>query len=105
MKNDSAFFAGRIALMPEPKRWDEVLAKLNKLYNDDHISIEIFSQIKCPALIMSGDKDSYHSIEDVVNLAKAITGAHLSIIPGCHHVVFYCNFPAVWEAINPFFKL
>ncbi len=102
MKNDSAFFSGRIALMPEPQRWNEALSKLSKLYNEDYMSTETFSKIKCPVLVMSGDKDAYHSIEDVVKCAKAISNAQLSIIPGCHHVVFYCNFPAVWEAINPF---
>jgi hypothetical protein len=31
-----------------------------------------------------------------------IANARLSIIPGCDHVVLYCNFPAVWESIKPF---
>lgn len=105
MKNDSAFFTGRVKLMPEPQRWNEALSKLSKLYNEDYISTETFSKIRCPVLVMSGDKDAYHSIEDVVKCVKAIPNAQLSIIPGCHHVVFNCNFPAVWEAINPFLKL
>jgi pimeloyl-ACP methyl ester carboxylesterase len=73
MKNDSAFFSGRIALMPEPQRWNEALSKLSKLYNEDYMSTETFSKIKCPVLVMSGDKDAYHSIEDVVKCAKAIS--------------------------------
>lgn len=102
MKYDSAFFAGRLALMPEPKRWKECLAKLNRLYNDDYMSTETFSKIKCPVLVMSGDRDEYNSLEAVVKCAKAIPGARLSVIPGCHHVVFFCNFPAVWESVKPF---
>jgi pimeloyl-ACP methyl ester carboxylesterase len=102
MKADSAFFTSRLALMPEPERWNDALAKLSKLYNEDYMSTETFSKIKCPVLVMSGDQDSYHSIEDVTRCAKAIPNAQLSIIPGCHHVVFFCNFPAVWESINPF---
>jgi pimeloyl-ACP methyl ester carboxylesterase len=102
MKSDSAFFVSRLALMPEPQRWREDLAKMTKLYNEDYMSTETFAKIKCPVLIMAGDKDDYSKTEDVVKCAKAIPNAHLSIIPGCHHVVFFCNFPAVWEAINPF---
>lgn len=102
MKYDSVFFSNRLKLMPEPGRWAECLGKLNKMYNDDPISIEVFQKIKCPVLIMSGDRDDYNPLEKVLSCAKAIPGSELSIIPGCHHVVFFCNFPAVWESIKPF---
>jgi pimeloyl-ACP methyl ester carboxylesterase len=102
MKSDSAFFAGRLALMPEPNRWAEDLDMMSKLYNEDFISTETFSRIKCPTLIMAGDKDDYNSIESIVNCKKAIPNAQLSIIAGCWHVVFFCNFPAVWDTIEPF---
>jgi pimeloyl-ACP methyl ester carboxylesterase len=104
MKYDSAFFKTRLSLMPEPNRWREILTKLNKMYNEDHTSTETFTKIKCPTLVMSGDRDDYLSPEAVVSCARAIPNAQLSIIPNCHHVVFFCNFPAVWEAINPFLK-
>ena len=102
MKYDSIFFSNRLKLMPEPGRWAECLAKLNKMYNEDPISKETFEKIKCPVLVMSGDRDTYNSLEKVVSCAKAIAGSELSIIPGCHHVVFFCNFPAVWESTKPF---
>jgi pimeloyl-ACP methyl ester carboxylesterase len=104
MKSDSAFFSGRLALMPEPGRWKESLAMLTNLYNEDYISTETFEKIKCPVLVMSGDRDEYSSIEAVTKCARSIKGAQLSVIPGCHHVVFYCNFPAVWESLKPFLK-
>ena len=102
MKYDSSFFSNRLKLMPEPNRWSECLLKLNKLYNEDYMSKETFEKIKCPVLVMSGDRDAYTSIEKVIGCAKAISGSQLSIIPGCHHVVFFCNFPAVWESVKPF---
>jgi len=102
MKSDSVFFAGRVALMPEPKRWREELVMINKMYDEDFVSIETFEKIKCPTLIMAGDRDDYNATENVVKCAKSIPGAQLSIIPGCHHVVFFCNFPAVWDSITPF---
>jgi pimeloyl-ACP methyl ester carboxylesterase len=102
MKADSAFFASRRALMPEPERWREDLAKMNKMYNEDSVSMETFKKIACPALVMVGDRDDYIATEDAVRCAKAIRNAELSVIAGCHHVVFFCNFPAVWESIRPF---
>ncbi len=104
MKTDSAFFASRLQQMPEPKRWNEILGKLSKLYNEDYMSAETFSKIKCPVLVMSGDRDRYHTTENVVKCARAIPNAQLAIIPGCSHVVFFCNFPAVWEAMTPFLR-
>jgi len=102
MKSDSAFFAGRVALMPEPKRWGEELTMVSKMYNEDFLSTETFEKIKCPTLVMAGDRDDYNKTEDIVRCAKSIHNAQLSIIPGCHHVVFFCNFPAVWDSIAPF---
>src|SRR5687768_473125 len=104
MKSSSSFFEKRLALMPEPKRWNESLSKLNKLYNEDYVSTETFEKIKCPVLVLNGDRDDYQTLENVVKCTKAIPHSQLSIIPGCHHVVFFCNFPAVWEAMLPFLK-
>jgi pimeloyl-ACP methyl ester carboxylesterase len=104
MKQDSSFFASRLALMAEPNRWPEVLSKLNKLYNDDNIGTETFSKIKCPVLVMTGDRDQYNKLEEVLRCARDINKVQLSVIPGCAHVVFFCNFPAVLDAILPFLK-
>lgn len=104
MKYDSAFFKSRLALMPEPERWKEILTKLSKMYNEDPTSTETFRKIKCPTLVIGGDRDDYMAPEAMVSCAKAIPNSQLSIIPGCSHVVFFCNFPAVREAIGPFLK-
>lgn len=102
MRSDSAFFASRLSLMPEPNRWSESLIMLNAMYNKDFVSNETFQKIICPTLIMAGDSDEYSSTDDFLLCKKLIANAQLSIIAGCGHVVFYCNFPAVWAAINPF---
>lgn len=99
------FFEKKLAIMPEPKRWAESLGYMNKLYNEDLMSIETFSKIQCPTLVMAGDRDDGHPVEQVTVVARNIKGSQLSIIPGCPHVVFYCNFPALWEAIKPFVNI
>ncbi|HEX2535821.1 MAG TPA: alpha/beta hydrolase [Chitinophagaceae bacterium] len=105
LKNSGGFFQQRLALMPEPDQWNDILSRLNKLYNEDFMSTETFSLIRCPTLVLSGDRDDYQPVESVLRCARAIPQSRLSIIPGCSHVVFYCNFPAVWEAMRPFLAL
>jgi pimeloyl-ACP methyl ester carboxylesterase len=97
-----AFAESRLKLMPEPQRWDECLLMLSYLYNRSVLSRETFEKIQCPVLVMNGDNDAYHSVASALDCVKWIPRHQLSVIPGCHHVVLYCNFPAVWEAIKPF---
>ena len=104
MKANPELFKSRLALMPEPDRWRENLNMLNKMYNEDFISTETFEKIKCPTLIMAGDKDMGRPTEDFVKCRNAIASSQLAIIPGCGHVVFYCNFPMVWEGVQVFLK-
>lgn len=99
------YFESRLKIMPQPERWNECLGYLNKLYNDEVLSTETFSKIKCPALVMGGDRDGGHPIEGLTTAHREIKGSQLSIIPNCGHVVFYCNFPSLWEAIKPFLGL
>ena len=98
------YFESRLALMPEPKRWGECLSRINKLYNEDYVSKETFEKIKCPVLVMGGDRDGGHSAEDLVKASKMIAKSSLAIIGGCSHVVFYCNFSAVWDNVDFFLK-
>ncbi|MFC2084675.1 alpha/beta fold hydrolase [Bacteroidota bacterium] len=102
MKSDSAYFAKRVANMPEPKRWNESLKMLNDLYNNSFVSKETFEKIKYPVLVMSGDGDQFGNLESFLSAHKSLSDSRLAIIPGCGHVVFYCNFPAVWESIKTF---
>jgi len=104
MKSDSAFFAGRLKLMPEPQRWNESLAMLTVMYNTDYMSKESFEKIQCPVLLMNGDRDGYSSLDEFIQCAKYIPDARVALIPGCHHVIFFCNFPAVWASLQPFLK-
>ncbi len=102
MKSDSAFFSGRLKLMPEPNRWQESLTRLNTMYNDDFMSKETFEKILCPVLLMNGDRDGYSTIDEFIQCAKYIRNNRIALIPGCHHVIFFCNFPAVWACVEPF---
>jgi pimeloyl-ACP methyl ester carboxylesterase len=41
------------------------LNKLNALYNNEYMSEETLSKIKCPALVMAGDRDDYIPVAQV----------------------------------------
>lgn len=102
MRSSGDYFKGLKKLMPEPQRWNECLRMLNDLYNNEVVSKETFEKIKCPVLVMAGDRDNHSNVEKVVGSYKQIPKATLSIIPGCGHVIFYCNFSAVWESMKGF---
>ena len=104
LKNYPDLFKGRVALMPEPDRWHESLTNANRMYNEDFVSTETFSKIKCPVLVMGGDRDEYTQVEAMVKCARTLKDAGRSIIPGCSHVVFFCDFPAVWAPIQSFIE-
>ena len=104
MAQSGGFFESRKQLMPEPDRWDECLQYLNHLYNEDEISEETLAKIKCPVLLMNGENDEYASIDEFVQAHKYIPKSNLSIIPGCGHVIFFCNFEAVWASMVNFIK-
>lgn len=97
-----ALFESRKALMPQPERWGQCLTWLNHLYNDQVLSKETFTKIKCPVLVMTGEKDQYHTVASVTSVSKMIPGSKLSVIEACGHVVLSCNSSAVWESIKPF---
>lgn len=102
LENYGDFFKERVASMPEPNRWNESLLMLNDLYNNSYVSEETFKKISCPVLIMSGDGDEYSDPQECLQAHLFLSDSHLSIIPGCGHVILYCNFPAVWESMKIF---
>jgi len=104
MKEAGDYFKKRLAAMPEPDRWDESLQWLNALYEHEVVSTDVFSRIACPVLLMAGDKDQYSNPETLLKAHDALKESHLSLIPGCGHVVFYCNWNAVWAVVEPFLK-
>ncbi|MDW3192089.1 MAG: alpha/beta hydrolase [Cytophagales bacterium] len=105
MNDTPDYFQKRLNNMPEPDRWGECLDMLNDLYDTSIISEETFSKIKCPVLIMSGESDGYSSPESCLAAHRYIPNSQLSIIPNCGHVIFFCNFPAVWESMQPFLNI
>jgi pimeloyl-ACP methyl ester carboxylesterase len=103
MAESGNYFRGRVEAMPEPDRWDESLQWLNALYESEVITEETFKKISAPTLLLAGEYDQYSNPQRILDASSMIKNSNLSIIPGCGHVVFYCNWNAVWAAVDPFF--
>jgi pimeloyl-ACP methyl ester carboxylesterase len=101
---DSAYFNYQLTLMPEPNRYDEALATMNKVYNSVNVGKETFSAIHCPVLLLAGELDQNAPLKTVIAAYEMIPHAQLGIVPNAPHPVFLVNFAAVWASIIPFLK-
>lgn len=101
---DKAYWEQQMRLMPEPGRLEEFLAKQSDFYNHLIAGKELFSSIKCPVLVMAGERDQNAHLSSVISAYYMLPNSQLAIIPNTTHTVFLENFPAVWDCIVPFLK-
>jgi len=101
---DSLYWKQQMALMPEPQKMDSYLANLSDFYSHLTVSKKLFNAIKCPVLLVAGERDLNAPLPTVLNAYNMISNSQLSIIPNAGHVVFIGNFEAVWASIIPFIK-
>jgi pimeloyl-ACP methyl ester carboxylesterase len=99
---DTVYWKQQLKLMPEPNRIEEVFQQVGNCYNKLTVGKDLLGSIKCPVLVMAGDRDQGNSVEHVVSAARLIPNSQISIIPNGTHPVFNENFKAVWSSIVPF---
>lgn len=99
---DTVYWKQQLKLMPEPNRIEEVFKQVSNCYNKLTVGKDLLGIIKCPVLVMAGDRDQGNSVEHVVSAARLIPNSQISIIPNGTHPVFNENFKAVWSSIVPF---
>jgi pimeloyl-ACP methyl ester carboxylesterase len=104
MELDKPFFEQQLKLMPEPDRIEDLFAGVANCYNNVIVSKDLLSSIKCPVLVMAGDRDDGNPVERVVSAARFIPKHQISIIPNTTHECFTENFKAAWASIVPFLK-
>ncbi|MCC6726440.1 MAG: alpha/beta hydrolase [Saprospiraceae bacterium] len=101
---DSAFIAQHLRLNPEPDRLEEMFAGVCACYNKVTVGKEMLSSIKCPVLVMAGDRDGGNPVERVVSAARHIPRHQISIISNTGHGCFLENWQAVWASVMPFLR-
>ncbi len=99
---DPLYWNQQVALMPEPERIEEYWTKLAQFYNTMTASKELFASIRCPVLVVSGDRDQNAPLATIMAACQMIRASQLCIVPNAGHTVFLENFPAVWASITPF---
>jgi pimeloyl-ACP methyl ester carboxylesterase len=104
MEMDKAFWEQQLKLMPEPDRIADVFTQVANCYNNVTVSKDLLSAIKCPVLVMAGDRDDGNPVERVVSAARFIPKHQISIISNTGHGCFLENFEAAWASIAPFLK-
>ena len=90
-------------LAPEPHRIQEFLNDYMHFWHTTNIGEELFSQIKCPVLLISGDEDDHAPIRTVLEAHQMLANSRLCIIPKAWHTCFLDNFDLTMLAIRQFF--
>ena len=101
---DKPFWEQQLKLMPEPNRLEDLFTQVANCYNNVTVSRDLLISIKCPVLVMAGDKDGGNPVERVVSAARFIPNHQISIIPNTGHGCHNDNFEATWASIVPFLK-
>ncbi len=102
---DKVYWEQQLQLMPDPDRLEEMFVQVSNCYSKATVGKVLLGTIKCPVLVLAGDRDQGNTVEHVINAARMIPKHQISIIPNTTHTVFLENFPAVWASIVPFLKL
>lgn len=103
-KLDPVFMKNQMLLMPEPDRLQQYWVDFLDMFNNTKVSKELLGSIKCPVLLISGEKDANAPLLTVISAYKMIPDANLAIIQDAPHQVFITNFQAVWANIVPFLE-
>ncbi|MBL7767687.1 MAG: alpha/beta hydrolase [Flavipsychrobacter sp.] len=82
----------RKKLMPKPNSYNELIQKLKDAWLQPVYVEEVkLKEVKCPVLIVGGDRDEYMAVESFVRIQQLIPASQLAILPNCNHVglLFY----------------
>ncbi|MBQ9478502.1 MAG: alpha/beta hydrolase [Selenomonadaceae bacterium] len=101
---DAEFIAQQQALMPEPDRWREMLHMYEDMWNATVVSKELLSKVKCPVLLVNGERDQNSPMLTALAAYYELPDAQLSIIPNAPHQCQVTHFDAVWAVVEPFIE-
>jgi pimeloyl-ACP methyl ester carboxylesterase len=91
-------------IAPDPKHWPVLYQKLTTMWaTQPHYTLEELGQIRAPALIIAGEFDIAKR-EHTTQLANAIPGSSLCIIPGTTHGVIWEKADIVNEKMLQFLQ-
>lgn len=102
-RHSPQFVADMKKLMPEPRRWQEFVERLNAMESGPvYVTDEQIRSIQVPTLVVAGDHDPYNQTVKFVELFRLLPSGELAVIPGCGHVVLACKGPFTITAVEDF---
>ena len=105
-KLDSEFVKCLLSIMPQPERFQQHLNEIaDTFYNKTLVaSKELFGSIKCPVLLMSGEKDPNAPLMTMITAYNQIPNCQLAIIANARHQCMIDNFDACWTNMVKFLE-
>ena len=104
-QNIPDFLRERKKIMPEPNRFAEWVELLKLAWiTPVWIAENKVASIKCPVLIVGGDRDDYARTESFLENYKLIPNARLLILPNSGHVALILNLAMLNDFVIPFLK-
>jgi len=84
-------FAAALCKRHEPQDWKVILHKTAEMMLSmgahNPLSKDDYTMINCPCLILMGDRDKMVTLDETLNVYKAVPGAQLGILPGVPHPI------------------
>eukprot|EP01035_Chromulina_nebulosa_P018803 gene18803-24570_t len=84
-------YAGTLMQRHEPQDWKQALHKTADMMlamgAHNPLSMDDYAQIDKPCLILMGDRDKMVTLEETLQVYKAVPGAQLGILPGVPHPI------------------
>lgn len=88
-------FAATLEKRHAPNDWKEVLQRtadmLIAMGKDNPLRMEAYSGIEHPAMILIGDRDKMITLEETVNVYRALPNAQMGMLPHTHHPIEQVN--------------
>jgi len=85
---DSSYWKQQMALIPEPQKMDRYPANLSDFYSHLTVSKELFNMIKCPVLVIAGERDLNAPLPTVANAYNMIPNSQPGVIHNAGHGFF-----------------
>lgn len=101
-KIDSAFVDYQKTIQPEPERWQEFCTNYMNFWHNMSVGEEIFSNIKCPVLLIVGDEDDHAPVITVLEAHQYIPNSRLCVVPKAWHSAFIDNYDVTATAVRQF---
>ncbi|HRO43565.1 MAG TPA: alpha/beta hydrolase [Flavipsychrobacter sp.] len=89
-----------------PNDWKDVLQKtvgmLEELGRNNTLKSEDYTTIQTPVLVLLGDRDKMVTLEETMNVYKALPNAQMGILPKTHHPIEQTNIEALAFLLKQF---